>query len=115
MTMRLILALVGAASSALRGTVTCRQVPAATEPPQSSALWQLAKQNETIHRFSTLFTAQDVREQLSSETGLGRAIDWCQQTGVTKVYLEEFRDGYQAEREALWRKARPVKARSSSR
>jgi len=48
-----------------------------------------------IHQFSTLFTAQDVRDHLADDAGLAAAIDWCHKTGVTKVYLETFRDGYQ--------------------
>jgi hypothetical protein len=31
------------------------------------------------------------------------AIDWCRKTAVTQVYVETFRDGYQAERAALQR------------
>ena len=61
----------------------------------------LAEQNRAVHRFSTLFTAQNVREYLSSEAGLEAAITWCHQTAVTKVYLEVFRDGYRAERATL--------------
>jgi hypothetical protein len=48
-----------------------------------------------------LFTAHDVREYLGSEAGLERAIDWCKKTGVTKVYLEVYRDNYRAERSTL--------------
>jgi len=65
------------------------------------AMWDLAKANSSIHRFSTLFTAHDVRDRLSTEQGLQAAVDWCRDTAVTQVYLEEFRDGYQAERAAL--------------
>lgn len=64
-------------------------------------LWARAHRARSVHRFSTLFTAQDVRRHLSTDTGLQEALDWCRQTGVTKVYLEVFRDGYQAERAAL--------------
>jgi hypothetical protein len=64
-------------------------------------LWQLAKEKRPIHQFSTLFTAQDVRDRLADDAGLAAAIDWCHKTGVTKVYLETFRDGYQAERATL--------------
>src|SRR6266404_3137566 len=67
----------------------------------NSDLWQLAQKEGPIHRYSTLFSAQDVRDRLSSETGLKAAIEWCKQTGVTKVYLETFRDSYQADREVL--------------
>jgi hypothetical protein len=64
-------------------------------------LWNLARQSAHTHRFSTLFTSHDVRQYLSTEQGLQAAIDWCKQTGITKVYIEEFRDGYQAERTVL--------------
>jgi hypothetical protein len=81
--------------------LSLQTIPARAQP--ASALWDLARQNEGVHRFSTLFTAQDVRNHLSSEDGLARAITWCRQTGVTKVYVEEFRDGYQADRATLVR------------
>lgn len=64
-------------------------------------LWQLASQCAATHRFSTLFTSHDIRNYLSKPEGRQAAIDWCKQTGITKVYLEEFRDGYQAERATL--------------
>lgn len=64
-------------------------------------LWDLAKTKAQTHRFSTLFTAQDVRKLLSDEDGISAAIDWCRKTAVTKVYIEAFRSGYQAKREAL--------------
>ena len=66
-------------------------------------LWQLAKDSAAVHRFSTLFTAQDVRDSLSSDAASDEAIRWCKASGVTKVYLEEFRDGYQADRATLVR------------
>jgi hypothetical protein len=66
-------------------------------------LWQLAKDSGTVHRFSTLFTAQDVRDSLSSATASDEAMRWCKASGVTKVYLEEFRDGYQADHATLER------------
>ena len=75
------------------------------QPPRgaqaATSLWNLAKTKAQTHRFSTLLTAQDVRERLSSEDGISAAIDWCRKTGVTKVYIESFRDGYQAKRESL--------------
>jgi hypothetical protein len=75
--------------------------PSAVRASEFADLGQLARQAESVHRFSTLFTAQDVRQRLSSEEGLRQALDWCQQTAVTKVYIEEFRDGYQADRETI--------------
>jgi hypothetical protein len=71
---------------------------ASTTPPD---LWKLANECAQTHRFSTLFTSHDVREYLSQPDKLQAAIDWCKKTGVTKVYIEEFRDGYHAERAAL--------------
>jgi hypothetical protein len=75
-----------------------QQSPGAAE---TQNLWDLAKSKAKFHRFSTLFTAQDVRDRLSSEEGIAAAIDWCRKTGVTKVYIEVFRDGYQAKRDVL--------------
>lgn len=67
------------------------------EPP----LWTLAQQNKATHRFSTIITAQQVRDLLGKPDGIQAAIQWCKQTAVTKVYIETFRDGYQAERATL--------------
>ncbi|MGA2618881.1 MAG: hypothetical protein ABSF26_14825 [Thermoguttaceae bacterium] len=79
------------------------QVPKSLNPQIPKSLWDLARSKAAVHRFSTLLTAQDVRDRLSTEEGLTAAIDWCKQTAVTKVYIEEFRDGYQAQRSALER------------
>jgi len=77
-------------------------LPVSAQPAASAPdLWALAKARAPAHRFSTLFCAQDVRNYLSSEEGLRNALDWCKRTGVTKVYVESFRDGYRAERAAL--------------
>jgi hypothetical protein len=84
----------------LAGLGGLRAAPASDSAPE---LWNLAKESADIHRFSTLFTAQDVRDYLSAETNLAEAIRWCQASGLTKVYLEEFRDGYQADRATLER------------
>ncbi len=59
-------------------------------------LWALARSNERIHRFSTLFTAHQVRDYLATDDGIESAIAWCKRTSVTKVYLESFRSGYDA-------------------
>ena len=53
-------------------------------------LWKLANEKRDILRFSTLFTAQDVRDR-SDQEGLEKAIQWCKQTAVTHVYVESFR------------------------
>jgi hypothetical protein len=75
--------------------------PAVAADQRADGLWDLAKAKRDIHRFSTLFTAQQVRDQLSTQNGIDTAIDWCRKTAVTKVYIEAFRDGYQADRKAL--------------
>lgn len=62
-----------------------------------------AASESKAHRFSTLFPADNVRKFLSDEKGIDEALDWCGQTRVTKVYVETFRDGYQAERGTLER------------
>ncbi|MBM3333927.1 hypothetical protein FJY63_04625, partial [Candidatus Sumerlaeota bacterium] len=50
-----------------------------------------------------LFTAQNVRDRLTTDAGLDEAVTWCKSTGITKVYIEVFRGGYQAEKETLAR------------
>jgi len=75
----------------------------AAEGAGAMNLWDLARSKQQAHRFSTLFTAQDVRDRLGTDEGLASAIDWCKKTAVTKVYIEAFRDGYQAERPTLQR------------
>jgi hypothetical protein len=83
----------------LFGAVSCPGEANSLAP--SPDLWALARESSQCHRFSTLFTSHDVRQYLSTEEGIEAAISWCKQTGITKVYVEEFRDGYQAERATL--------------
>ncbi len=64
-------------------------------------LWEIANKNKDLMRFSTLFTAQDVRDRISNDEGLKSAIEWCKRTAITHVYIESFRDGYRAERKSL--------------
>jgi len=47
--------------------------------------------------FSTLFTAQDVNQLLADDAGRRRALDFCREMGITKVYLETFRGEYAKE------------------
>ena len=67
----------------------------------SANLWELAKANQDVHRYSTIFIASVVRDQLGNEDGLEKAVDFCKQTGITRVFIETFRDGYTAERKTL--------------
>jgi len=72
-------------------------VPVMAQDP----LWDTAKKNKDVLTVSTLFTAQDVRDRLSSKDGIAQAIRWCTQTGVTRVFVESFRDGYWADRQVI--------------
>jgi hypothetical protein len=83
----------------LAGGLCCLNAAPASEP----TLWDFALHSREYHSFSTLFTAQDVRYSLSSAPATDQAIQWCKASGITKVYLEEFRDGYQADRATLVR------------
>jgi hypothetical protein len=67
----------------------------------TNELWQSALKTVGTHRFSTLFTAQDVRDSLSTPEGRAKAIQWCRDTAVTKVYVESYRNNYSAEKAAL--------------
>jgi len=51
-------------------------------------------------QWETLFTAQDVRDQLSTPAGREQALEFCRRMGISKVYLEVFR-GYQADATTL--------------
>jgi hypothetical protein len=69
----------------------------------SQSLWDTAKKNKDVLTISTLFIAQDVRDFLSSDAGLDNAVSWCKQSGITRVFIESFRDGYYADRETMIR------------
>ena len=47
--------------------------------------------------WSTLFTAQDVRDRLTTEAGRQEALEFCRRLGISKVYVETYRDDYQAD------------------
>jgi len=68
---------------------------------QAQSLWDLANQNKKLLKIATLFTAQNVRDYLSSDESrpsegrdesINSAIDWCKKTGVTHVFIETFRN-----------------------
>ncbi|MEJ2008285.1 MAG: hypothetical protein P8Z30_09055, partial [Acidobacteriota bacterium] len=52
-------------------------------------------------QWETLFTAQDVRDHLSTPAGREQALRFCRRMGISKVYIEVFRSGYQADAETL--------------
>lgn len=70
---------------------TASVAPAASPPGR----WELAREKTDIHRFSTLFTARQVTEDLATDASIDQAIDWCKAMGITKVYLETFRSRHQ--------------------
>lgn len=61
----------------------------ASAPPARATQWE------------TLFTAQDVRDHLSTPAGREQALGFCRRMGISKVYIEVFRDGYQADAATL--------------
>ena len=67
----------------------------------SQTLWDQAQENKDVLTVTTLFTAQNVRDFLTDAEGLYNAVNWCKQTGITKVYIESFRGGYYADRSTL--------------
>ena len=67
----------------------------------SQSNWDLARKNKDILTVTTLFTAQDVGKNLAKPEGLDFAVDWCKKTGITKVYLETYRDNYYVNREVI--------------
>ena len=73
-------------------------VASADSPPSR---WELAHQKAGIHRFSTLFTARQVTEDLASDALIDEAIDWCKAMGITKVYLETFRSRHQVDAQTI--------------
>jgi hypothetical protein len=56
-------------------------------------LWELANENKDILRISTWISAHHVE----TEEGLNSAIDWCKQTGVTRVFLGAYDEGSKGE------------------
>ncbi len=69
----------------------------------SQSLWEVANKNKNDLTISTLFIAQDVRDFLSTPEGLENAVSWCKQTGITRVFIESFRGGYYADKDAIIR------------
>lgn len=62
-------------------------------------LWPLALQRTNVHRFSVYFEARD--EPNYEGTNITEAIAWCKESGVTKVYLESFRNDTSLRRETM--------------
>lgn len=66
-------------------------------------LWNLACRKRNVHRFSTLIAAETVQKQFGDPAEVQKAIEWCKNTAITKVYIESFRSGVEVDREILVR------------
>jgi len=66
-------------------------------------LWSLARTNARRLRISTLITADQVGRMLADERGIQRAIAWCKDHGITRVYVETYRDGVEPDTATLRR------------
>src|ERR1017187_1892781 len=67
----------------------------------SQDLWNMAKEDKATLALSIWFTAQNVRDSLSTTARLDSAVNWSKRYGVTKVYLEAFGRGLYADRKTL--------------
>jgi hypothetical protein len=71
-------------------------------------LWDQAR--ASVHRFSTLFAAPQVKTDFEDSAKIAQAIAWCKATAVTKVYLESYRDAVEVPRETLLEAKRQFEA-----
>jgi len=66
-------------------------------------LWEVANEKKDVLVISTIFPARTVRDHLSSDEDIDKAIKWCKDAGITRVFIEGFRGGYTVERQVLER------------
>lgn len=86
------------ACAVLAITLTEYAASAADGQPE---LWTLAQDNLSVHRFSTSVKAQEMKTLFRDDEAVDKAVRWCQQHGITRIYLETFRFGYLVERPLL--------------
>jgi len=67
----------------------------------SEELWPLAQSNLLVHRFSTSVKAQEMKALFTRDEAIDKAVAWCRQNGITRIYLETFRFGDLVERPLL--------------
>jgi hypothetical protein len=67
----------------------------------SQALWDLAMENKETLKISTLFMAQNVQKYFGAEEGIDEAIRWCMDAGISRVFIEGFRNGITVNSELL--------------
>jgi hypothetical protein len=70
---------------------------------QSGDVWAMARRHARTYRVSTLITADQVAGMLRDDAGVRRAIGWCKEHGITRVYVESYRDKVEPSDEALRR------------
>ena len=71
----------------------------------------LARENLDVMAVSTIIMAGDIARLLPDNAGIDRVIEWCNATGVTRMFLETYRGRTTADRDLLTHaKARLEKA-----
>ena len=75
-----------------------------TTPPAD--LFALARSKRATLAVSTLLMAQSIDKHLATDADVDRAIAWCKATGVTRIFLETFRNGFTADADILRRARR---------
>lgn len=70
---------------------------------QPAGLERLAQQHRETVIYSTLMFSEVVNEQLGTEDGIEEAIQWCKKHGISKVYLETYRNKIWAKRNLIER------------
>jgi len=83
----------------LRNTILIFSLLTSCNSPKT--LWDLANENRDVLVISTIFPAQDVRDHLSTDENINKAIEWCKNVGITRVFIEGYRGGYTVERQIL--------------
>jgi hypothetical protein len=74
--------------------------PRAADPAMD--LWTLARQRARELRISTLITADQVA-RMKDDAGVQRGIAWCKEHGITRVYVETYRDKVEPSDDAVRR------------
>jgi len=69
--------------------------------PSAAELFDLARAKRGTLAVSTLVMAPSIDKHLATDADVDRAIAWCQATGVTRIFLETFRNGFTADADLL--------------
>jgi len=79
-------------------------------PAETPDLLALARENLDVMTVSTIIMAQDIRKLVPDDAGIDRVIEWCNETGVTRMFLETYRGRVTADRDQLTRAADRMRA-----